>query len=82
MTEYEVSQRTEIPILLGKEVTPMGKGGHGGRGGGRGPSPNDQRSNVMNPNNPAHQDAADNRSDQMNPNNPAHDSSRGGGKGK
>jgi hypothetical protein len=32
------------------------------------PSPNDQRSNVKNPNNPAHQAARDNRSNQLNPN--------------
>ena len=36
-----------------------------------GQSPNDQRSDVKNPNNPANQAAADNRSNQMNPNNPA-----------
>jgi len=35
------------------------------------PSPNDQRSNVMNKNNPASKSAADNRSDQKNPNNKA-----------
>ena len=40
-------------------------------------SPNDQRSNVMNPNNPAHQAALDNRSVQLNPNNPEY---KGGGK--
>jgi hypothetical protein len=34
-------------------------------------SPNDQRSNVKNSNNPSSKTAADNRSDQMNPNNPA-----------
>ena len=42
-----------------------------------GPSPNDQRSNVMNPNNPQYQSAIDNRSNQLNPNNPAYRSSRG-----
>jgi hypothetical protein len=43
----------------------MGKGGsRGGR------SPNDDRSDSMNPNNPAYQASEDNRSDQMNPNNP------------
>ncbi len=41
-------------------------------------SPNDDRSDSMNPNNEAYQAAMDNRSDQMNPNNPAYDSSRGG----
>lgn len=35
------------------------------------PSPNDQRSNAKNPNNPASKAAADNRSNQMNPNNKA-----------
>lgn len=30
--------------------------------------PNDQRSDVKNPNNPAHKQARDNRSDQKNPN--------------
>ena len=32
------------------------------------PTPNDQRSNVKNPNNPAQKSAQDNRSDQLNPN--------------
>ena len=40
-------------------------------------SPNDQRSNTLNPNNPAHRSAANNRSNQMNPNSPAYRSSRG-----
>jgi len=35
-------------------------------------SPNDQRSDAKNPNNPEHKDAVDNRSDQKNPNNPEH----------
>ena len=54
----------------------------GNKSGGKGASPNDKRSNTMNPNNPASKDSADNRSNQMNPNNPAYDSSRGGGKNK
>ena len=41
------------------------------------PTPNDQRSNVKNPNNPAHKSDQDNRANQLNPNNPAHWSSRG-----
>ena len=41
----------------------MGKGGKGS-----GKSANDQRSNSMNPNNPAHQASTDNRSNQLNPN--------------
>ena len=32
------------------------------------PTPNDQRSNVKNPNNPAHKADRDNRSNQRNPN--------------
>jgi hypothetical protein len=32
------------------------------------PTPNDQRSNVKNPNNPAHKPDQDNRSNQLNPN--------------
>jgi hypothetical protein len=43
----------------------------------KGRSPNDDRSDTMNPNNSAYQAAMDNRSDQMNPNNPAYHSSRG-----
>ena len=35
-------------------------------------NPNDQRANVKNPNNPAHQDAQDNRSEQLDPQNPKH----------
>ncbi len=35
------------------------------------PSPNDQRSNALNPNNAAFKAAGDNRANQMNPNNPA-----------
>ena len=40
------------------------------------PSPSDQRSNTLNPNNLAHNAAADKRSTQMNPNKPAYRSSR------
>jgi len=42
-----------------------------------GRSPNDDRSDSMNPNNDAYQASMDNRSNQMNPNNPAYRSSRG-----
>jgi|WetSurMetagenome_2_1015567.scaffolds.fasta_scaffold00449_22 hypothetical protein len=42
-----------------------------------GPSPNDDRSDSMNPNNDAYQAAMDNHADQMNPNNDAYWSSRG-----
>jgi hypothetical protein len=48
------------------------------------PTPNDQRSNVKNPNNPAHKANQDNRSNQLNPNhkptNPA--PAKGNNKGK
>ncbi len=47
-----------------------------------GPSPSTNRSNVMNPNNPAFRAAANNRSNQMNLNSRAYRSSRSGGKGK
>ena len=40
-------------------------------------SPNDDRSDSMNPNNDSYQASMDNRSDQMNPNNDAYRSSRG-----
>ena len=58
-------------------------GGYGVSGGysrATGPSPNDNRSNTLNPNNPASGAAASNRSNQMNPSNPAFRSS-GGGRG-
>ena len=42
-----------------------------------GRSPNDDRSDSMNPNNDDYQSSMDNRSDQMNPNNDAYWSSRG-----
>jgi len=47
-----------------------------------GRTPNDDRSDSLNPNNPAYQASMDNRSNQLNPNNPTHHSSRGGGKGR
>ncbi|MFC1998924.1 hypothetical protein ACFLVR_04730 [Chloroflexota bacterium] len=40
-------------------------------------SPNDDRSDSKNPNNPAQKASNDNKSNQMNPNNPAHQSSKG-----
>lgn len=36
------------------------------------PTPNDDRANTMNPNNPAHKDAQDNRAGQLNPEDPKH----------
>lgn len=51
----------------------------GRRGGGRRhPSPNDQRSNVKNPNNPAFKAARDNRDNQLNPEHPTYRASRRG----
>jgi hypothetical protein len=44
------------------------------------PSPNDQRSNTMNPNNPAHKATRDNRANQLNPNHPPTKGGTGGGK--
>lgn len=43
----------------------------------QGRTPNDQRSDAKNPNNPAHKAAGDNKSNQGNPNNPAHSSGKG-----
>lgn len=51
----------------GGDVIGKGKGGR---------SPNDQRADALNPNNPEHADAQDNRADQLNPNNEAYRSSR------
>ncbi|MHA1169645.1 MAG: hypothetical protein ACTSRU_17595, partial [Candidatus Hodarchaeales archaeon] len=48
----------------------------------RGRSPNDDRSDSMNPNNPSYRASVDNRADQLNPNDPSYLSSRGGSKGK
>jgi hypothetical protein len=41
------------------------------------PTPNDQRSNAMNPNNPAFKESQANRGDQLNPSHSAHGQSRG-----
>jgi len=40
-------------------------------------TPNDDRSDSKNPNNPAYQASVDNRADQLNPEHKAHHSSRG-----
>lgn len=42
----------------------------------KGSSRNDQRSNAMNPNNPAHKDDRDNRSRQLNPEDEVYEKSR------
>ena len=71
-----VAKKTEADQAVVAEVRETWDDG-GGDHLNRGHSPNDDRSDSMNPNNPASQAAADNRSDQMNPNNPAYHSSRG-----
>ena len=43
-----------------------------GRGGGGGRSPNDDRSDSKNPNNPVYWASVENRADQLNPNNPSY----------
>jgi hypothetical protein len=40
------------------------------------PTPNDQRANVKNPNNPAHKAAADNHAQQLDPQDPKHQGPR------
>jgi len=52
------------------------------RGRSRSRASNNQRSNSLNPNNPAYCQGQNNRANQLNPNNPAYRSSRSGGKGK
>ena len=54
--------------------TSASSGGGPGHGGS---SANDDRSNTLNPNNPAHRAAQDNRANQLNPNSQAYRSSRG-----
>jgi hypothetical protein len=58
----------------------QGQQGGGSKGSGSHPTPNDQRSDVHNPNSSVYQAAADNRSNQMNPNNSAYHASRSGSK--
>lgn len=45
----------------------------------KGPTPNDQRSDVKNPNNPAHRAATDTRANQLNPNHAPTKGNAGGG---
>lgn len=47
-------------------------GGQKTDGGGNHPTPNDQRSDVYNPNNPVYQAAVDHGANQLNPNNPTY----------
>ncbi|MFC1979183.1 hypothetical protein ACFLVP_04270 [Chloroflexota bacterium] len=46
----------------------------------KGRTPNDDKSDSMNPNSSSNKTSKDNRSNQMNPENHAYHSSRGGGK--
>jgi hypothetical protein len=62
-------QAFKPPAVIHLLVSKMGKGGHS-KGGGHHPSPNDQRSNSLNPNNPASAASQVNRGVQLNPNNP------------
>ena len=56
---------------------PVDTSSAGGRPGHGGSSANDDRSNTLNPNNPAHRAAQNNRANQLNPNSQAYRSSRG-----
>lgn len=58
--------------------TSTGTSAGGGGASVKGNTSSDQRSNTLNPNNPASSAAASNRSNQMNPNNSSYRSSRGG----
>ena len=76
ISEFKKVEPIGEPVDVGEDGQPA-DGSYGSGGGlSTGPSPNDQRSDALNPNNPAHDAAADNRSNQMNPNNPAFGSSR------
>lgn len=69
----------DVVVTTTSQLTgPVALGG-GSLAGGSGPTPNDNRSNSLNPNNSASHAAANNHANQMNPNNPAYGSSRGGG---
>ena len=68
--EPRLPQQGQLPSL------PQSGGSFAG-GLNQGASPNDQRSNALNPNNPAYKAGGENRSNQLNPNNPAYHSSRG-----
>jgi hypothetical protein len=73
------SESTDAGHQTDRAVSPSGGAWSGSARGLEtgGPSANDQRSDVMNPNSPQYQSAIDNRSNQLNPNNPAYRSSRG-----
>ncbi len=64
-------QRVTSSALNPVDTSSGGGPGHGGS------SANDDRSNTLNPNNPAHKAASDNRANQLNPNRQAYRSSRG-----
>ena len=82
----EIRSSSSIEAFFGAErqsgkpggSTSEAEGGASSGSGGRAPrGGSNNRSNTLNPNNPAHSAAADNRSNQMNPNNSAYWSSRG-----
>ncbi len=80
----EVAVKSAPPATAATPTTPDESGSDSGGGITlpiRTNAANDQRSNVMNPNNPANDAAGNNRSNQMNPNNPAYRSSQGGRRG-
>jgi hypothetical protein len=68
-------ERWKVQLICNLQVTLIGQfvslfhGVTMGRGG-KGRSPNDDRSDSMNPNNPAYDASQDNTADQLNPNNP------------
>ncbi len=72
VSEYtRVTSRAPNPEPSGTSASSGGRPGHGGS------SANDNRSNTLNPNNPAHRAAGNNRAGQLNPNSRAYRSSRG-----
>ena len=72
VTEYErVTSPDPHPGPIDTSSSSGGGPGHGGS------AANDDRSNTLNPNNPAHRAGQDNRANQLNPNSQAYRSSRG-----
>ena len=70
VSEYRLVT-SPAPEPVDTSTSSGGGPGHGGS------SANDDRSNALNPNNPAHRTARDNRANQRNPNSRAYRSSRG-----
>ena len=72
VSEYRlVASPAPDPEPVDTSASSGGAPGHGGS------SANDDRSNTLNPSNPAHKAASDNRANQLNPNSQAYRSSRG-----